>query len=549
MDTKREHRTHAEGSPRGNPYDLTYSPSGRLIGKFRDNNSVMLSATVYMAYGYCNDYQPHAVKRMFDYNDGMLYDMRWDEAGNLGQVSIAKPGEMFETGRFLFWTEDNRMHAAVDDRYYSYYAYDHSGERRLKLTGDNKLLDVNADFMATYTILNEPTLYPSAYMVLTNKGYTKHYYAGTERVAARLGGGGLDALYHAIGNNNTIQTKANLLFDQSLEQVNNRILYENNLDCIMHNDFAKEEFGHWIDGIPYQMQAGVELNHDQFKDMVNSMLDDINHGQEKEVYFYHSDHLGSASWITDFSGVAVQHIQYLPYGEPYINQHPFGYSERFTFTGKERDEETGYGYFGARYMDHELLTSFLSVDRYADKYPSISPYAYCAWNPIKLNDPDGEDPVFFGLLQYQGIAKFGNSHLGETQQIGNFLVTPFYDNNNNLLGYNAGRYRSDGSFVNEYQMGPGDIKMFSQNVKTYEDAANLVYCAGEPDWSYVAFGSYLTTGNYHAALSELGKMWGNALSSPSFYIASTLSVLSMSKTSSVKQILRDIRNIESSGDM
>ena len=290
------------------------------------------------SYGYCNEYQPHAVKRMFDYKNGILYDMRWDEAGNLGQVSLSKTGKMFEAGRFLFWTEDNRMHAAVDDRYYSYYAYDHSGERRLKLTGDNKLLDVNADFMATYAILNEPTLYPSAYMVLTNKGYTKHYYAGTERVAARLGGGGLDALYHAIGTDNTIQTKANLLFDQSLEQVNHRVLNENNLDCIMGSEFAKEEFGHWIDGIPYQMQAGVELNHDQFKDMVNSMLDDINHGQEKEVYFYHSDHLGSASWITDFSGVAVQHIQYLPYGEPYINQHPFGYSERFTFTGKERDE-------------------------------------------------------------------------------------------------------------------------------------------------------------------------------------------------------------------
>ena len=59
------------------------------------------------------------------------------------------------------------------------------------------------------------------------------------------------------------------------------------------------------------------------------------------------------------------------------------------FTGKERDEETGYGYFGARYMDHEILTSFISVDRYADKYPSISPYAYCAWNPVKLVDPNG----------------------------------------------------------------------------------------------------------------------------------------------------------------
>lgn len=60
-----------------------------------------------------------------------------------------------------------------------------------------------------------------------------------------------------------------------------------------------------------------------------------------------------------------------------------------TFTGKERDEETGYGYFGARYMDHELMTMWLSVDPLSDKYPSISPYAYCAWNPIRLVDPDG----------------------------------------------------------------------------------------------------------------------------------------------------------------
>ena len=62
-----------------------------------------------------------------------------------------------------------------------------------------------------------------------------------------------------------------------------------------------------------------------------------------------------------------------------------------SFTGKERDEETGYGYFGARYMDHELMTMWLSVDPMADKYPSISPYNYCMWNPIKLVDPDGRD--------------------------------------------------------------------------------------------------------------------------------------------------------------
>ena len=60
-------------------------------------------------------------------------------------------------------------------------------------------------------------------------------------------------------------------------------------------------------------------------------------------------------------------------------------------TGKERDEETGYGYFGARYMDHELMTMWLSVDPMADKYPSLSPYNYCAWNPIRLVDPDGRE--------------------------------------------------------------------------------------------------------------------------------------------------------------
>lgn len=79
-----------------------------------------------------------------------------------------------------------------------------------------------------------------------------------------------------------------------------------------------------------------------------------------------------------------------------INNYKQGYSIDslyYSFTGKERDEETGYGYFGARYLDHEILTSFLSVDRYADKYPSISPYAYCAWNPVRLIDPTGDTIV------------------------------------------------------------------------------------------------------------------------------------------------------------
>lgn len=63
-------------------------------------------------------------------------------------------------------------------------------------------------------------------------------------------------------------------------------------------------------------------------------------------------------------------------------------SARFTFSGKEKDPETGYHYFGARYYNSDL-SLWLSVDPMADKYPSLSPYNYCAWNPMKLVDPDG----------------------------------------------------------------------------------------------------------------------------------------------------------------
>lgn len=64
---------------------------------------------------------------------------------------------------------------------------------------------------------------------------------------------------------------------------------------------------------------------------------------------------------------------------------------RLKFTGKELDEETGYGYFGARYYDATLLTGWTAVDPMSDKYPSLSPYNYCAWNPMKLVDPDGKE--------------------------------------------------------------------------------------------------------------------------------------------------------------
>ena len=62
----------------------------------------------------------------------------------------------------------------------------------------------------------------------------------------------------------------------------------------------------------------------------------------------------------------------------------------YTFSAKEKDSETGLSYFGSRYYNSDL-SIWLSVDPMADKYPSMSSYVYCANNPVKLVDPNGED--------------------------------------------------------------------------------------------------------------------------------------------------------------
>jgi RHS repeat-associated protein len=84
----------------------------------------------------------------------------------------------------------------------------------------------------------------------------------------------------------------------------------------------------------------------------------------------------------------VQHLCYLPFGEPWIDQRTTGWETRYTFTGKERDGESGYFYFGARYYDSDLSV-WLSVDPMASKYPNTSNYAYVENNPIKYVDPNG----------------------------------------------------------------------------------------------------------------------------------------------------------------
>ena len=133
-------------------------------------------------------------------------------------------------------------------------------------------------------------------------------------------------------------------------------------------------------------------------------------------YYYHPDHLGSASLITDYKGDEYQRIEYTPYGETWVEKTQNTGLEflPYRFTGKEIDEETGLYYYGARYLDPKY-SRWISTDpalgeyipkapineeakRYNQNLPGMGGvfnhingnlYHYAGNNPMKYTDPDG----------------------------------------------------------------------------------------------------------------------------------------------------------------
>ncbi|HOM88656.1 MAG TPA: RHS repeat-associated core domain-containing protein [Spirochaetota bacterium] len=145
----------------------------------------------------------------------------------------------------------------------------------------------------------------------------------------------------------------------------------------------------------------------------------VKHTEEKQpaTYFYASDHLGSSSVLTTQQGSYHERIEYLPYGETWVEDKASssGYSTPYKFTGKELDTETGLYYFGARYYDARI-SRWISADKYFEEYLPTKPkenlnnipgnggvyrsinidvYHYGGDNPLVIIDPDGNEDIIF----------------------------------------------------------------------------------------------------------------------------------------------------------
>lgn len=356
-------------------FNMSYNDTHGIISKTQTH---IKNGNAFMANTYDNHYDyidgTHKVNKITDFNTGTGQSINYDSNGNI------KDHVENDFTKFFMWDESNRLRVVgtKSDGTIQHYIYDAGGERVLKANSDSE------DVYQNGTLVNGPgsvsingyTSYPSAFVVITADGvYSKHYYAGSQRIVSRLGDN--DA---SIFEGPCYKCK-NKVDDVKIKQA-------------QKNDLQLYAVKGKLGKISFKDYKPVPLA-EQEKELAeeNKVAGEERAPQAAPLYFYHPDHLGTSSALTDINGSAYQFFLNLPFGETMAEQKgSMYYNSPYKFNGKELDEETGLYYYGARYYDPKV-SIWYSVDPLAEKYPNVNPYVYCLENPINFVDPDGQKPT------------------------------------------------------------------------------------------------------------------------------------------------------------
>ena len=399
----------ASGKAKSASYEMamTFGRMSEPLTKVQKVDSTRTAQSYDFTYRYEDDSHPTAPTQVG--HDHYTYDAN----GN----PILVENDSLNTERRMYWDEDNRLMVLSDNGKTSRYTYNAAGERIVKSHGDLEGVYINgAPQGISFHETEDYTIYPAPIITVTKNRFTKHYFIGDKRVASKLGVGRFSNVYGIGGNNITAGQKDYAARMMQIEK--QREEYYKSLGTppgvptmkgatadpdntgIGYNSIITDLGDHsvpegWIQHPKFNGKGDVPGPPIQWSEPESPDNAQPGYGyisadttNTEEIFFYHSDHLGSTSYITDAKANITQFDAYLPYGELLVDEHTSSEDMPYKFNGKELDQETGLYYYGARYMN-PVTSLWYGVDALAEKYPNFSSFLYCMENPIKLVDPNG----------------------------------------------------------------------------------------------------------------------------------------------------------------
>ena len=403
---------HASGKAKRASYDMVMS-FGRMsepLTKVQKVDSTTTAKSYNFAYKYEDSNHPTAPTQIG--HDHYTYDAN----GNPTLVT----NDSTNTTREMYWDEDNRLMVLSDNGKTSRYTYNATGERIMKSYGTMEGVYINgAPQGITFHETDNFTLYPASILSVNKNRFTKHYFIGDKRVASRIGTGLFNNVY---GRNGSYVTAGQQDYAERMNQIQTqKEAYYKKVGVAPGVPTEKGAYGDPENtGVGYNAVLTELGNHDVPQGWIQtphpnttpgtnpgapvswndpSNPDDPQAGYgyipndttKEETFFYHSDHLGSTSYITDDKANITQYDAYLPYGELLVDEHSSSEDLPYKFNGKQFDDETGLYYYGARYMN-PVTSLWYGVDPLAEKYVSTGGYVYTLDNPVKLSDIEGLYP-------------------------------------------------------------------------------------------------------------------------------------------------------------
>ena len=392
--------------------DMTYGIMGEPLTKKQKVDSSKVAQSYAFAYLYEDSKHP-TVPSQIGHNH-----YTYDAGGN----PLTIMNDSTNTTREMYWDEDNRLMVLSDNGKTSRYTYNAAGERIMKSYGTMEGVYINgAPQGITFHETDNFTLYPASILSVNKNRFTKHYFIGDKRVASRIGMGLFNNVY---GRNGSYVTAGQQDYAERMNQIQKqKEAYYKQQGIAPGVPTEKGAYGEPENtGVGYNAALTELGNHDVPQGWIQtpkpnttpntnpgppvswndpSNPDDPQTGYgyipndttKEETFFYHSDHLGSTSYITDDKANITQYDAYLPYGELLIDEHSSSEDLPYKFNGKQFDDETGLYYYGARYMN-PMASIWYGVDPLAEKYINIGSYIYCHSSPIMLIDPTGEGDYY-----------------------------------------------------------------------------------------------------------------------------------------------------------